>query len=157
MSVMLALFNIFAEDAGETFTVGLGADRQETDVDTTEPFDSRSGYRITATLDQETGNAPPGGGPITSWTFDNLCVTPTGFTASDFEFKWDEISNNVNISTSPVAEATFADLGSLKTWTARKTTQGIGNWIFDVTVREKTDTGNNDVVRITLKVQGFSL
>lgn len=140
--------------AGVNFVVALGADRTETDVDTTSPFDSRAGYRITATLDQETGNSPPGGGPITSWTFDNLCVTPAGFTPSDFEYKWEAVSNTADAVNSPVAVSTFEDLGTLKTWDARQTTQSSGTRVIDVTVREKADVSNTDTVRITFNVTG---
>lgn len=145
-----------AAPAGPDFIVAMGPNRTETDADFPSPFDSRAGYRITASaLDQETGNSPSGGGAIVTWNFDNKVVTPTGFIGSDFEVKWDEISVDTGATRNfPVAEATFIDLGTLRTWTFVTTTAGIKTWVFDVTAREKADVSNNDVVRITLNVEG---
>lgn len=155
---LAGLIPIATTSAG--FTVNLGSNKTENDVDTSSPYDSRAGFRLNYNSDSdgfmETGNSPAGGGAITSWTDDGDICTTTGYTSSDFEYQWTEFSATGSpTKSSPVAASTWEDFNANKTWYAQKTVGGSAQWVIDVTVREKATPANTDTVRITMNCEGL--
>lgn len=146
-------------NAPVTFTVALGIDRTENDADTS-PYDSRAGVKLEYESGTDgtirTGNSPGGGGAIVTWTDDGDIVTPTGYTNSDFEYQWVEISDSgVSAKVAPVAASTWATFNGDKIWYAQQTVSGADTWVIDITVREIADTSNTDTVRRTMNVEGI--
>lgn len=155
---LAGLIPIATTSAG--FTVNLGSNKTENDVDTSSPYDSRAGFRLNYNSNSngfmETGNSPAGGGAITSWTDDGDICTTTGYTSSDFEYQWVEVSSTGSpTKSSPVAASTWQDFNATKTWYAQKTVGGSAQWVIDVTVREKATPANTDTVRITMNCEGL--
>ena len=140
-------------------TVGLGADKTENDIDVSAPIDSRAGYRLNfGTGQQQTGNSPTAGGPITTWANDGDALSPDSCGHALFEISWTEISDDgVNSKTSPFAADAFNTWDNTKTWFAARTANGLRTWVIDVTVREIADVSNTDTVRITMNVEGDTL
>lgn len=137
------------------YIVALGSNRTIENIDFTPPPDSRAGYRITSTVLQQEGDSPgTGGGPIDPWNGADSVIAPSGFTPSDFEYKWDAISSTVDTEINPSAEDTYEDLGSTVTWEGRMSSDSTGSRVFDVTVREKADFSNIDTMRVTINVEG---
>lgn len=141
------------------YVVALGANKSETDADTS-PYDSRAGVKLEYESGTDgtirTGNSPGGGGAIVTWVDDGDIATPTGYTNSDFEYQWVEVSDDgVSAKVSPVAASTFDTFDGDKIWYAQQTVSGAKSWVIDITVREIADTSKTDTVRITMNVEGI--
>lgn len=138
------------------YIVSLGADMAESGADIP-TYDARAGFRFNASIKKiQDGHNPNGGGAIDPWAEDRSPISPFGYTTSDFEISWVEVSSDgISSKVSPFAASTFTDWTGIHEWYARQTSgpSGILHWVIDITLREKADTGNTDTMRMDMDVE----
>ncbi len=149
-------------NARRDYYVALGADLTEIGTDLTSTYDARAGFRLNygggTSGEVSTGSNPAGGGAIVTWVDDGDICTATGYTNSNFEYQWVEVSDSgVSAKVSPVAASTYEDWGATKVWYAQQTEVNLGgdSWVIDVTVREKAFSTNTGTFRVTMTVEGI--
>jgi len=158
MSIIHAQTTVLVSGARIIYVVALGSTRSKlgfaigTEASAGFRFKFNGGSDGPSQLAQSPDNVIVEG----DWGQDRTIITPPGFNADFFEFKWEETSKDAGFTstTSPAAISTFAVWNGNEQWIARRVGSiGTISWEIVVTLRQISDITKTSSHTVILSVQ----
>ena len=158
MTIIHAQSTVLVSGARLIYTVALGGTR--TKLGFAIGTEASAGFRFKhdGGQDGQSELAQSGDNVIVEgdWGQGRTIITPPGFFADNFEFKWEETSKDAGFTstTSPAAISTFAVWNGNEQWIARRVGSiGEISWTIVVTLRQISDTTKTSSHTVILSVQ----